>query len=456
MNFPGPISRRLLDELGRYVQADPYPFAIDLACGHGMWLVTVDGQEIFDWAGYYGAKLLGHNHPRLSHPDYLRRLALAASNKIPNPDFLTAECLDYYRLLYGLAPACMRDNRLEVYTVNSGAEAVENMMKYLINLHHDKLLAKGRSPAAHRFIYFDQAFHGRTVFALNVTRIDSAPVITRGFQGLVAGNLQLPFPALHTEQPDAFNAGRVREALAAVEQALLRHGDEIVAIIVEPIQGAGGHRLAHGDFFRGLSELAHRHDVFLGFDEVQTAGGQTGTFFAIDQFDLPHPPQAVAAAKKLGNGVIYMLYPMRDHGVLDSTWGGCLADMVRFVAEMQIVRDDGLIEQVPAKSARLAAGLRELARRFDALLFNVRGMGLYQGFTMRRPKWRDHLVDVSLQAESLLLLGAGRASIRLRPPLDVTDADIDVLLKRLARALQHLLDETADAAGRAAGGNPHA
>ena len=100
-------------------------------------------------------------------------------------------------------------------------------------------------------------------------------------------------------------------------------------------------------FFRALSELAHKYDTFLGFDEVQTAGGQAGTFWAIDQFDLPHPPQAVASAKKLGCGVVYMLYPMEDHGVLDSTWGGHLADMVRFVQEMKIVRREKLIEAVP-------------------------------------------------------------------------------------------------------------
>jgi len=100
MNFPGPISRPLLDELGRYVIADPYPFALDLERCHGLWLVTVDGQEVFDWAGYYGSKLLGHNHPRLADPAYLRRLALAAANKVPNPEFLTTQCLAYYRLLY--------------------------------------------------------------------------------------------------------------------------------------------------------------------------------------------------------------------------------------------------------------------------------------------------------------------------------------------------------------------
>jgi L-lysine 6-transaminase len=244
-----------------------------------------------------------------------------------------------------------------------------------------------------------------------------------------------------------FNAKRRRDSLAAIEAALQRYGDEIVAIIVEPIQGAGGHRLASAEFFRELSALAHRYDVFLGFDEVQTAGGQTGTFFAIDQFDLPYPPQAVAAGKKLGNGVVYMLYPMRDRGVLDSTWGGTLADMVRFVEEMKIVEGEGLIAQVPAKTARLEACLGEVERRFGQLLFNPRGMGLYQGFTMRRAEWQSRLLDLALQEENLLLLGAGRSSIRLRPPLDVTVADIDELLSRLVRVLQRLSDAVNAACG---------
>jgi L-lysine 6-transaminase len=407
-----------------------------------MWLVTVDGNEIFDWAGYYGSKLIGHNHPRLFEPDYLRRLGVAANNKTANPDFLTPECLEYYRLLHSLAPACMRNERLEVYVVNSGAEAVENMMKYLINLHHYKLLAAGKSVGAHRFVYFDQAFHGRTVFALNVTQMEHAPVITRDFHGLTSGqNIQMKFPAFHSEKPPEWNREKMLLSLGEIEQAVERYGDEVVGIIVEPIQGAGGHRVAGAEFFRRLSELAHRHNVFLGFDEVQTAGGQTGAFFTVDQFSLPHPPQAVAAGKKLGNGAVYMLYPMKDRGVLDSTWGGSLADMVRFVQEMKIVRDENLIEQIPSKTDRLVAGLKTLESRFGSLIFNVRGMGVYQGFTLRRPWWRDRLVEMALEDEGMLLLGAGRSSIRLRPPLDVTAQDADMMLARLATCLERLEKE---------------
>src|SRR4028119_959589 len=105
--FPGPISAAMLEEMNRYVIMEPEPYVIDIEKSHGMYLVTADGQEIFDWGGYYGSKLLGHNHPGLYEPDYVRRLTYAANNKIANPDYLTRECLDYYRLLHSLAPHCM-------------------------------------------------------------------------------------------------------------------------------------------------------------------------------------------------------------------------------------------------------------------------------------------------------------------------------------------------------------
>lgn len=452
MTTAQPISRRsatagnssaMLDELRRYVVMDPWPFVVDLPRCHGSYLVTVEGREILDFAGYYGSKLIAHNHPGLSDPDYVRRLVIAANNKVPNPDFLTPECLAYYRLLFSLAPRCMRAHPIEVYAVNSGAEAVENMMKYLISLHDRKLLARGRLVGTRRFIYFDSAFHGRTIFALNITQIPHDPLTTEDFRGLVPGNLQVPFPAIDTDAPPADNAARVQQSLHIVEDCLRRYGDEVVAIIVEPIQGAGGHRTAPAEFFTELSRLARQYDTYLAFDEVQTAGGQLGTMFAIDQLNLPHPPQAVAVGKKFANGVVYMLQTMGDRGILDSTWGGTLADMVRFVQEMQIVRTEHLIEQVPAKAARLVDGLNRLAGKHPQLIGNIRGMGLYQGFSMRRHT-ASRLVELALEQESLLLLSAGPSSIRLRPTLSVTFEEIDLMVQKLDRSLATLADRPLD------------
>ncbi|PTY05926.1 aminotransferase class III [Opitutaceae bacterium EW11] len=439
--FPGPKSAAMIEELRRYVIADPYPFVVDIEKSEGMWLASVDGQRLFDWAGYYASKWIGHNHPRLLEPEYLKRLGYAANNKIANVDFLTPECLEYYRALHSVAPRCMQNPRLEIYAVNSGAEAVENMMKYLINLHdrrHAPAQVGRTSSRVRRFIYFDQAFHGRTVFALNITELSHDPVITKDFHGLVRGNIQIPFPAIDADEEALQNRFRTNEALQRVERSLKEHKGEIVGIIVEPIQGAGGHRVAEREFFQGLSQLGQDYGVPLGFDEVQTAGGQTGSFFMADQLGLPYPPQAIAAAKKMGNGVLYMLHPMEDEGVLDSTWGGTLADMVRFVQELKIVREEQLIEQVPAKAAHLVETLKALQRAFPDKVRNVRGAGLYQGFSLSSPALKGAVVEAALQQESLLLLGAGRTNIRLRPNLNVTASDIDLLGEKLRSVLQRL------------------
>lgn len=431
--YPGPRSRAMLAEMGRYVRYDPWPFVLDTAAGDGMYLGTVDGQRLFDWAGYYGSKLVGHNHPRLREPDYLARLADAANNKLANPDFLTPQCLDYYRLCHGLAPPAMRSADLEFYAVNSGAEAVENMLKYLVSLHNRKRARGADQPR--RFVWFDRAFHGRTVYTLNVTQTGD-PVATRDFHGLVAGqNVPVPFPAVDADAPAAENDARTAAALAAVEDVLRRSAGEVVAVIVEPLQGAGGQRVAQPEFFRGLSELAHRHDTYLAFDEVQTSAGATGRVFAVEHFDLPHPPQAVAVGKKFGLGGVYMRQSLPDVGVLDSTWGGNLADMVRFVHEWRIVEDERLVDRAAANGERLADGLRSLQSRFPDRVRNVRGLGLYQGFSLRTPADRDRVVEHALQRQDLLLLGAGADTVRLRPNLSATAADVDRLVELLAEGL---------------------
>ena len=436
--YPGPRSRELIEEMQRYVVYHPWPFVMDLAQCEGMFLGTIDGQRLFDWAGYYGSKLIGHNHPRLQEPEYLTSLARAANNKVANPDFLTPECLDYYRLLHRLAPAAMQDlETREVYAVNSGAEAVENMLKYLLSRHNAKRQKQGLrgGTGSRRFLYFDQAFHGRTVYALQVTQTLD-PVATQDFHGLAAaGNIKVPFPAVDNDAPPEENDARTRQSLAFIENILSQMGQEIVGIIVEPVQGAGGQRIAQPAWFQGLSRLTHQYDVGLGVDEVQTSAGPTGTLFAIDQFELPYPPDAVAVGKKFALGALFMCESLPDIGVLDSTWGGGLVDMVRFCQEWRVVEDEGLMAAAGHNGAHLADGLRGLQRRFPSLIRNVRGMGLYQGFTLPDSQTRNRLTEIALQEHDLLLLGAGADSIRTRPNLSVTPDEIDRFLELLGVCL---------------------
>jgi len=424
-------SQILIDEMSNYVIYEPKSFVIDLKKSKGMMLATVDGDMIFDWAGYYGSKLISHNHQGLFEDEYLQDLIYAANNKVANPDFLTTECLVYYRKLHQLAPKIMKNDKLEVYVVNSGAEAVENMMKYFINLHDIKLNEKGIKSNSHRFIYFDNAFHGRTVFALNITRISHDPVATQNFETIFNNNIQVPFPEYNSDVSKEENLKVMQKCLDIIKLNLSTYKDQIAGIIMEPIQGSGGHRIALPEFYTKLSELAHEYDVNLGFDEVQTAGGQLGSFFAIDSFNLPYPPQAVASGKKLGNGVIYMYNSMNDVGILDSTWGGTLSDMVRFVQEMKIVEREKLMEQIPEKSEYFIQKLVQLKNKYPNLICNIRGMGVYQGFSLVKQKDKSRLIQLALENENLLLLGAGTQSIRFRPVIDVSISDIDLLCEKL-------------------------
>jgi L-lysine 6-transaminase len=439
--FPGPVSAAMLDEMRNYVIYDPYPFVLDLAKGKGMELETVDGQRLFDWVGYYGSRLLAHNHPDMVESEFLQRLGMVATHKVANPDFLTPECLAYYRMLHRVAPESMRNDHLEVYAVNSGAEAVENMMKYLVSRFNCKHRAAGTTPTARRFVYFDRAFHGRTVYALGVTQTMD-PVATQDFHGLISGgNIKLPFPALDTDKTESENLRASQNALDMLDMVLQQMASEVVGIIVEPIQGAGGQRMALPSFFRGLSELAHKHGVALAFDEVQTGLGATGRMFAIDHFDLPYSPLAVATGKKFGAGVIYMKEPLEEVGVLDSTWGGTLADMVRVVREMEIIERDGLIEHAAQMGHEINRALRALQLRHQGIVLNVRGMGLYQGFSLDSSERKAAVVRTALREHGLLLLGAGERSIRLRPNLNVTSEDVERLIAMLDEILTAVANE---------------
>jgi L-lysine 6-transaminase len=433
----GDKGKVLIDSIKDFVAIESRPFVIDLPRSDGMWLATIDDQRIFDWANYYASKLIGHNHPRLYDFDYVARLVNAANNKVSNPDYVTQELVEYLTLIRSLTPKCFGSHDdVQIFTCNSGAEAMENAMKYLINLYRDVDGVKGADRFVERpgFIFFQNGFHGRTVYTLNVTNMPHNNVITRDYMNLTACNFMVPFPAIDTDRTYGENL-LVMERSVERLQVCIDHHPNMAGIIIEPMQGAGGHRVALPEFFRRVSDLSFQRNVPLCFDEVQTAGGPTGTFFMCDQFDLPHPPHVVASAKKLACGVVWMRTKMRESGILDSTWSGTLSDMVRFVQEMKIIRDERLMEELPGKAEKLSDGLKALAYKHRSLIGNVRGSGLYMGFTLKPPITLNEFINEALDKESLLLQPAQPDTIRLRPNLSVTIADIGLLLTKLDRLL---------------------
>lgn len=434
-----PDEKALLEEFRSYVIMEPRPFVIDLDRCDGMYLVTLEGRKIFDWANYYASKLIGHNHPKLYEPEYVKRLVRAANNKVAVVDYVTTDLVEYYRLLHRIAPRCMKNPELEIFTLNSGAEAVENALKYMLKLYYEKAFEPERVVPRHSdrpcFVFFEKGFHGRSVYTLNVTNMPHNQLVTQGFHGLTVENVMAPFPAWDSDKTLEENDAEIDRCIAAFETLLTNNGFKVAGIIVEPMQGAGGHRVALPRFFQRLSDIAHRERIPLCFDEVQTGGGPTGTVFQCDQFDLPHPPDAVVSAKKFGCGVLYMRRPMKDVGVLDSTWAGSLADMVRLVQEWKIIEEDGLLERVSHLEVVLLDALHALQAKHPDKLNNVRGYGLYQGFTLKQAGVLKPFVARALNEEDMLLQPAGSDTIRLRPNLNVTETDIALLAEKLDRLL---------------------
>jgi L-lysine 6-transaminase len=425
-------SKSLLGEIRSYGTMEPRQFVIDLEACEGMYLATIDGQKIFDWTNYYASKLIAHNHQALYDPEYVKRLVRAANNKVSNPDFVTMELIEYYRLLHRIAPKCMRSEsgkfEGQVYTVNSGAEAMENAMKYLVSLHSIKNEQDVQKSDAPCFIFFQNGFHGRTVYTLNVSDMPHNQVAVNNYHGLTVKNIMMPFPAVNNDNSKKWNLALKNECLTKLSDALTHSGFNVAGIVVEPMQGTGGHRVAVDGFFRELSILAHTHGVPLCFDEVQTAGGPTGEVFMSDQLNLVFPPKAIATAKKFGCGVVYLHEHVKEEDWLDSTWSGHLADMVRFVKEWSIVESEQLIERSRVTAQALKSGLNELVKKHNDHMCNVRGLGLYQGFSFTDAQKKHKFIDIALEKHNTLLMSAGTHSLRLRPHLSVEERDVKKLL----------------------------
>lgn len=419
----------MLDELRQLAVASPRPFVIDLERSHGMYIATSDDRMLFDWAGYYGSKLLAHNHECYNEPEYVKHCLLAANNKVANPDFVTPYLVNYIKMLHEIAPKCIKNPALKVFTVNSGAEAVENGLKYLIT----RFRAKHRYHKP-RFMTFEGGFHGRTLYSLGHTDMPHSRRTTSDYYDLIRRPIQAPFPVWDTDMPLMSNARQEDSAIEKIESMIESYKHELAGIIIEPMQGAGGHRVASDDFFRRLSVISANSEVPLMFDEVQTGGGPCGSFWMCDMFNLPHAPEVVVSAKKLACGVVYMRNDIAVDGLLDSTWSGHIVDMNRFCHEFKVIERDDLIERARTTGAFLRAELR-CVQRDTGVIRNVRGEGLYLGFTVSSRELRDQIVKGLLEHEHTLVLGAGVDSIRVRPNMNVTEDDVVLFITKLRKVI---------------------
>jgi L-lysine 6-transaminase len=411
---------------------------LDTDRSRGCWFVDQrTGDRYLDFFAMYASMAVGYNHPRLlAARDELGRLAV---NKPSNSDVYTTAMAEFVETFSRIAmPADMP----HAFFISGGALAVENALKTAFDWKVRKNHAAGiEGDPGSQVIHFRQAFHGRTGYTLSLTNT-ADPRKTKFFPKFNWPriiNPKITFPL------DDENLARVKaleeEALWDIRQAIAQRGEDIAALIIEPVQGEGGDNHFRREFFQALRRICDEHAIMLIFDEVQTGVGLTGRFWAFEHFDAQ--PDLLAFGKK--TQVCGMLasrrveevccHVFKERSRLNSTFGGNLVDMARCSHILRIIEEENLVENARRQGERLLSGVQQLAADFPEVISNPRGLGLMCAFDAPDSRTRDQLVKAFFR-EKLLLVGCGSRSIRFRPHLIVSAGEIEQGLAIIRAILQ--------------------
>lgn len=422
---PAQISaRQVHDVLGRNMLADGMDLVLDLERSRGTVLVDArDGRRYLDMFTFFASSALGMNHPALADDETFRaELAQAAVNKPSNSDIYTvpmARFVETFARVLG-DPALPH-----LFFVDGGALAVENALKVAFDWKSRHNEAHGIDPAlGTRVLHLRGAFHGRSGYTMSLTNTDPNKVAR--FPKFDWPRIDAPYLRPGVEIAE-LEAESLRQARAAFEA----YPHDIACFIAEPIQGEGGDRHIRPEFFAAMRALCDEFDALLIFDEVQTGCGITGTAWAYQQLGVT--PDVLAFGKK--TQVCGVMAGGRVDEVLDnvfhtssrinSTWGGNLTDMVRARRILEVIEADDLIADAATAGTHLLDRLRELADEFPGRVLDPRGRGLMCAFSLPAAAERDELIR-RLWDRQVIMLASGADSVRFRPALTVTTAEIDI------------------------------
>lgn len=400
--LPGPKSAKILDALQKRNGgwSISYPF-VHSSKGEGCFFTDIDGNIFLDFGSQIASNPLGYNHPTLLHlsKEYLGRSPL----KFAGQDFTVQEHLHLLEELTSITPKHIDAG----FLINSGAEAVENAIK----------VALRSKPTAKLGISFTGAFHGRTLGALSCT--NSKVVHKKHYLGI--NMRRLPFAETAPEQ---------FEELLQTDVA----PEDVGFVIVEPIQGEGGYRVASKRMITETRRLAKQNDIPFIADEVQSGIGRTGHWWAFEHFGIE--PDIISTAKALQVGATLAnrkLFPS-EPGSISSTWGGGhVLDMANGIATIQTIKKEKLLVKNTQHGSYLRKGLQELAMK-NLFVQNIRGLGLMNAFDLPTKKMRDDLV-LQLLKQGIVVLGCGKTGIRILSPYVVEKRELDLFLRELEKAL---------------------
>lgn len=406
----GDSKNGLVGDMMQHVMTTYGRQAIAFARGEGSWLWDLNGKRYLDCVSGVAVSGVGHAHPRLVAAicaQAARTMHVSNLYEIPEQEQLAARLCE----LAGM------DN---AFFCNSGCEANEAAIKLARLYGHHKGI---ESPA---IIVMEQAFHGRTIATLSAT---GSRKVQAGFEPLLTGFVRVPY-----------------NDLPALEQ-VAGHNPNIIAVLVEPVQGESGVHVPDDGYIAHLRRICDAKGWLLMLDEVQTGMARTGKWFAHQHLGIK--PDVMSLAKGLGNGfpigaclargAAASVFTPGKHG---STFGGNPLGCVSALTTISIIEDEGLVERAGSIGRQIREGIAHNLAGLSGVR-QIRGKGLMIGIELDRPC--AELVVLGFAAGLLVNVTADNV-VRLLPPLNLTDAEVSMLIQGVCVLIRTFLNADAMAA----------
>ncbi|WP_043969794.1 MULTISPECIES: aspartate aminotransferase family protein [Acinetobacter] len=378
--------------------------AISFVRGRGAYLYTADGTEYLDALTGIAVCGLGHAHPVIADAIAEQAATLVHTSNLFEIPWQTAAAQKLAEV----------SGMEEIFFSNSGAESNEGAIKIARKFGAQQGIANPKILVA------EQSFHGRTLATLSAT---GNKKVQEGFAPLVEGFIRVPF-------------GDVE----AIQEAAINH-PEIVAILIEPIQGEGGVNTAPQGFsyLEEVRALCNQHNWLMMLDEIQTGNGRTGKYFAYQHTSII--PDVMTTAKGLGNGfpIGAVMTQGKAVGLLGagshgSTYGGTVLGSRVVYTVLDTLEKENVVENAATVGAYIVDQLRAQLADYNV---QVRGFGMMIGIQL--PKDCADLVAIARDEYQLIVNVTAGSVVRLLPPLNMTQVQADELLKRLVPAIQNFL-----------------
>lgn len=381
------------------------PLPVTFTHGEGVWLYDEKGRAYLD--GLSGIAVCGLGH---AHPDVTRTIQQQAAKLLHTSN---AYVIKEQQLLAETLTSMT--NMEQVFFANSGAEANEAAIKLTRLFGHKKGI---ETPS---IIVMERAFHGRTMATLTAS---GSRKVQAGFEPLVPGFIRAPFNDI--------------DALITIAH----NRDDVVAVMLEPIQGEGGIFIADDSYLRSVAQLCKEHDWLFILDEIQTGNGRTGELFACMHANVQ--PDILTTAKGLGNGIPISaclmgkrasdLFKPGNHG---STFGGNPLACATALTVLEVIQRDKLCDKAKRSGALIKEKLMYELSEHPSVR-SIRGRGLMIGVELDRPANDARLIGLE---NGILFNVTAENVIRLLPPLIISDEEIDELIVRFSKTVHQFLEK---------------